>query len=70
MRTATAHDKAARDVLIPPVLKEVTFTGVKNFLDARRDYERRLQDYNSRQPRARSIPESVIKPLFRWQDKK
>ena len=38
MRTVTAEDLAARDVLVPPELKEVTFTEVKNFLNARCDY--------------------------------
>jgi len=52
MRTTAGHDQAVREVLVPPELKEVTFTGVKNFLHARRDYERRLQDYNSKKPSA------------------
>jgi hypothetical protein len=32
IRTAAAHDQATRDVPIRPELKELTFTGVKNFL--------------------------------------
>jgi hypothetical protein len=56
--------------------KEVTLTGVKNFLHAWRDYQRRLQEYNSNQPNARkttpiglkrSITESVLNLICRWQ---
>jgi hypothetical protein len=32
MRTSAAHYQAARDELIPPELREITFTGIKTFI--------------------------------------
>jgi len=48
---SAVHDQAAWDVPIPPELKEATFTGVRNFLHARRYYESRLQDCTSKTKR-------------------
>ena len=76
MRTVTAEDLAARNVLVPPELKEVTFTEVKNFLNARCDYEARWQDYSSKQRNAQKITPmglkfsmsvGVLNLICRWQ---